>query len=447
MIIRRFIILHYLLSICNYGFGQDQNSVDSLKTLLVTTTGTERFGILNGLFEYYKSSEYQVALDYAVEFETLAKKFGDSVKIVEGGRKIAYSLMDLGRNEEALNKLITILAIAERNVFRFPEVKKQIKFILNNAGIACTNMGSYDKALEYHFKSLNIREVEGDKRSIGTVLNNIGLVYFSLHEHQAAIEYYLKALVLKTKYDDSNLGGILINIGLSYNALNDYKSSKDYFSKGLKACNNSCNDEIKRAGWLGIGISLLRQGDYGKAEEYLKKSLAISKGQNNILNQWSAIYQMSEIETSRGNIKKALAYLKEALILVERSDFSEPLIDTYRKYAELYQIESDYQKTAFYLGKYKQLKDSIYSDELIKNLSKIQTKFAERENIRTIESTDEALELKQQLIKQQYVQLILVVVITFIALGLLLLILRAKRKLEKEIEVMTTTHRTHPQGN
>ena len=109
--------------------SQDIKKVDSLKERLSRATLSEKLEVLNELFKQYNQVDYKLALNYATEFDNLARQIGDSVKIVEGGRKIAYSLMDIGNNDEAIEILTKILGVAERNKEQFPEVKKQIKFI------------------------------------------------------------------------------------------------------------------------------------------------------------------------------------------------------------------------------------------------------------------------------------------------------------------------------
>lgn len=412
--------------------SQDIKKVDSLKEKLSRSTHSEKFEILNELFKQYNQFDYTIALNYAIEFDNLARQIGDSVKIVEGGRKKAYSLMDLGKNDEAIEILVKILFIAERNKERFPELKKQIKFILNNAGIAYNYLGNYDKALEYHFKSLLIREEEGDKKSIGTALNNLGLVFYHLKDPKKAIQYYQRAIDIKNDIgDDTDLDRIIINLGLCYKQIGEFKNAISQFNEGFSICGKDCSENIKREGLLGLGAAYLGDKNLDKAEECFLRSLDISRKQYNTLYQMHNLHQLSLVESARGNDEKALKYLNEALALAEGSDFVDPLIQLYDQLAKVYSKEHNYEKTAYYLNKYTKLKDSVYSDELIKNLAKVQTNYAERENIKTIYEQDQVLQLKQQLIERQRNQYIFIVAITLLVLGLATVLLVANRKQQR----------------
>lgn len=395
----RSIVTSISMMIVIFATSQDIKKVDSLKQKLLHATRSEKFEILNELFKQYNLVDYQVALDYASEFDLLARKIGDSLKIVEGGRKLAYSLMDLSKNDEAIDVLIKILGIAERNKEQYPELKKQIKFILNNTGLAYDYLGNYDKALEYHYKSLLTREEEGDKKSISTALNNLGLVFYHLKDNNKAIEYYQRAIDVKREIGyENDLDRITINLGLCYNNIGEYSAAIGQFDQAFSICKENCSDIMKIEGLLGLGIAHLGNGSLEKAEDCLTKSLEISKKQNNTLYQISNLHQLSLVESARGNDKKALSYLNEGLTLAEGSGFVDPLIQLYDQFAKIYEKEHNYQKTAHYLGKYIKLKDSIYSEELIKNLAKVQTNFAERENIKTIKEKEETIALQNETI-------------------------------------------------
>jgi tetratricopeptide (TPR) repeat protein len=414
----RLFLFSFLLCLSSLGTAQETASLDSLERALKNKiSNQDRFAMVERLFNHYKLTDYQKALGYANQSYSTALAMGDSNKIVLGGRQQAYVLMDLDKNKEALMILQRILAIAKRNSGRSFELKKQIKLILNNVGIVYNNLGYYDKALEYHFESLSIREGEGDRKSIAAALNNIGSIFYDIRDSNHAIEYLQRAVDVKKEVgDNSNLDRILINIGLCYNQLNQFKKGIEYFNKGLTVCIENCSDDIKKEGYLGLGIANLGVNDIIKAEEYFLKSLKISKKQRSTIYQIYNLHELSLVESARGNDKKALRYLLEALLLAEGSDFAQPLIQIYGEFAKIYSKTSDYKNTALYMGKYIKLKDSIHSTELSKNLTKVQTEYAERENQKTITSQKQILALNAQLITRQKQQTIFIAVIALLLL-------------------------------
>ncbi len=94
------------------------------------------------------------------------------------------------------------------------------------------------------------------------------------------------------------------------------------------------------------------------------------------------------------------------------------LIETYRHFSKLFNQVDDYKNAALYQSKYISLNDSIYDEDLIKNLAKVQTDFEERENIKTIAEKNEVLKLKEEIIARQKQQYVFVIAITLLILSL-----------------------------
>lgn len=403
--------------------------VDSLKSLLENANDTSRFNVLQELFKSYNQVDFNMALRYAQEAYQLAETLGDSSKVVEGGRMMAYSLMDLGRNDESIVILNKVLAIAKRNQERYPELKPKVKFLLNNAGIAYMYRGSYDSSLSYHFQSLEIRETEGDKRSIGTALNNIGLVYFKLRNYDQALQYYLRSLKIKNEISDTNdIDKILINVGLCYDQLNNTEEAIVSFKKALASCANECSDNLKKEAFHGLGVAYFNLKDFDSSEQNLKSSLKISKSQNDKKYWIENLIALSKIETEKKKYKVSLQYLNEAKQFERESEFTETLIEFYKDLAKVYTYLSDFENASVYQGKYITLKDSIYSSQLIKNLATIQNTYEQRENIKTITEKDRNIQLQKELINRQQIQYIFIVIVTILATGLALVLIWANRR-------------------
>lgn len=411
------------------GQGQNLERIDSLKGALEDARDTTRFQLLQELFKSYNQTDFNVALQYARDAYELAETLGDSSKIVEGGRMIAFSLMDLGRNDESIVILNRVLAIAKRNQERYPDIKPKIKFLLNNAAIAYMYRGNYDSSLSYHFKSLEIREIEGDKKSIGTALNNIGLVYFKLRNYEQALQYYLRSLSIKNELNDAtDMDKILINVGLCYDQLKQSREALVSFNKALAICGNTCSELVKKDAYYGIGVAYFNLRDFDNAQKNLKASLMISKTLNDKQYWIDNLMFLSKIETERKNYPASLSYLNEAKQFEKESEYAESLIEYYAELARVYKLISDFENASLYQSKYIQLKDSIYSSQLIKNLARIQNTYEQRENIKTISEKDRILQLQNELIQRQQIQYIFIVIVTILATGLALVLIWANRR-------------------
>ncbi len=417
--------------------AQNQKKIDSLKQQLQQTKTDDRFTILNELFKAYNAVDYSAALGYADDYYDFAMAKGDSVKIVGGGRMRAYALMDLARSEEAAEVLNITLGIARRNEKKYPELKGQIKFILNNAGLASMNLGNYDKALDFHYKSLVIREEEGDKKSIRTALNNIGLVFYSLKDYDKAIENYLRAVSLSKEINDFNgLERIYINLGLSYNQLHKFNEAIKYFEVGFKVCGENCDDGMVKEGLEGLGFAQFENKQINIAKQNFLKSLAIARKQNDKRYTCENLGFLGRIELRLNHDKEGLAYLNEAEILAESLNLAEFKLSIYKELADYYGKKKEYERSLNYQTKYAQFKDSIYSDLLIKNITKVQTNYDQRENLKTIAEKNQVLALQKEVIartRQQYVFISTIACLITMLAAMSFYFSRLQRKVNREL--------------
>ncbi len=437
------LLVWMLISVCStVVISQNLNkNIDSLEQLLSKAKDTSRYSILVKLHYAYRP-EYQKAYDYALLAYNQAGALGDSVKIVESGRMVAYSLDDMGRNDEVIEILNKVLAIARRNVARYPALKLQIKFILNNAGIAYMYKGNYDSALSFHYKSLVLREEEGDSRAIGNSHNNIGLVYFKLRNFQRALDHYLQALSIKDELKETNdIERILTNIGLCYNQLGKYDDAIKSVKRALSFCGESCPATVRKEANFVLGYAYLYTDDLDNARLNLKNSLALSKEQNDHRYWIENLVGLSRVENKLQDYEASLTYLTEANSLAQGSGFAELLLDIYKESFKNYRFINDFRSEALFQSRYIELKDSIYSEGLLKNLTTIQTNYEQRENLKTIRLINENIKLKDEQIQRQRLQYIFIVLVTILIASLAGVLVWANRRQQKNNNALSEAKR------
>jgi signal transduction histidine kinase len=372
----------------SFALAQEKSTVDSLKNTLDHAVGSAKFDVLLELFIIYSPNNYEEALYYAEEAYQAALALGDSVSIIKGGRMKSNVLTSMGKNDESIEVLNQILPIAKRN-----GLDKQVIYILNSLGFSHTYRGSYDKALEYHFQSLVLREKDGDQGAVSISLINIGLVYYKLKDFEKALDYYRRALDIKRSINDKyGMDKLYANMGLCFNQLEKYQDAIKSFNSIFELCGNECSEDIKKEVFNGLGMAYYGMKDYVLSEENLMRSLNLAKQSSDNRFQFENLILLSKIKIAQDrNMDIALMDLKEAQMLAEKTDYVEPLIDIYKILSVIYTKMEDFQSASNYQSKYIHLKDSIYSENLINNLTQVQTKFEERKNIQTIADKEEAL--------------------------------------------------------
>lgn len=373
--------------------AQHTQRVDSLLWQLKIASEKEQINVLIELAREYFDADYGRALEYSIRAHEWALAHSDSLQVVRTGRIMGQLYNRMDKPREALNILSFVLPIAQHNNHR-----EEQKRILNNLALAHTILAQYDKALDYHFQTLIMREEDGDIKEIAVSLNNIGLVYFKLRNYPKALEFYTKALQYREKSEDKSFTGQqLINIGLCHNQLKNFGEAFINFQRAFETCGDKCSDEVIIVGRFGMGVAYFSMEKYEDAIRYFNESLKVSMTINNKRYEAENQVYLGKVYIALDKPKEAEEALKQAERLASENAYNELLIDTYRQFSLLYSRNNDHEKTSFYQQKYIQLKDSVYSERLIDRIAELQTNFAERQNLATIAAKEEVIKRQRLL--------------------------------------------------
>lgn len=431
MYLNRFKFFSFCIIICTLSaptFAQSiERKVDSLSRLIQSERGAKKLDLMRELVRVHLEDNIEESLNVSKQALALAYKLGDSLRIVQFKRANGFIYRKLDSLTLSIRELNEGLAIANRNNFNDDQIK-----ILNTLAIAYSLNGTPDKALECHFKAITVNEKLGNKEELSITYNNIGFVYFKLKDYDRALEFYQKSLETKdsisSKYD---LDRLLINMALCYIQQKQYKDAEDYINKAIELCKVGCNSAVQIEAEFSLGVSLSEQQKNDDAVLHFAKSLQLAKKFGEKRFQIESLLNLALVKEREGLKKEAIDYLKEAEAIASSTNYTLSLIEVYKQFSKIYQDEKDFANSSQYQAKYIQLKDSIFSDDLIKNLAKVQTNFAERENLKTIQEKDLKLELKQALIDKQNSQYFFIIAIAILVLMLAIVSLIATRKQQK----------------
>lgn len=451
--VRKHLIVIAISLLCTIASAQDQSIlllVDSLKAQIPAATDTSKYNLtFKVAYELFDVNNQEAVL-FAKQAFHLSLEIGDSLKIAKSGRLFGQLLRRVDKPDEAISQFLNILPVAERNHF----VDEQ-KRILNALAVSYLYKAIYDKALEYNFRSLEIREREGNQKEISLALMNIGLVYYKMIDYEQAIEYNNRALEIKEKTNDTELlDDLLINMSLCYVRLKEYNKAQEFVNRGFRVCKGDCSDIVKVQGEYCLGVSFLNQNKYDVAASHFEKSYFLSKKIEDKRFQAENLYSLAEIELRNGKYEEAEKKLNETESLSRNAGYNQILINTYFSLSTLYNRIKDYQKASIYQSKYIHLKDSIYSEDLIKNLAKVQSAYLERVNLKTIDEQNDVLKLKEQVIAKVRAQYFFILTIAILSLLLTFVFVRfnriqqrtnvelakAKREIESKNQVLELTN-------
>ena len=146
-----------------------------------------------------------------------------------------------------------------------------------NLGIAYTNLGDFQTAIEYHKKSLEIVQTIGDKDEESACYTNLGIAYTNLGDFQTAIEYTEKSLGIAKKTGNRAVeSGCYGSLGIVYDKLGDFQTAIDYYKKSLEIAQEIGNIDSERLNNLNLG-AMYAESEPELAYNYCKKAIELSE--------------------------------------------------------------------------------------------------------------------------------------------------------------------------
>ncbi len=241
---------------------------------------------------------------------------------------------------------------------RDDEEKESFGWTLTRLGLAYYSLGQFQKAIQYHKKSLNIDQELGNRSGESASLNNLGLAYYSLGEFHTAIDYHQQDLEIARAIDDrSGEGKALGNLGLAYHSLGNFQTAIDYIQQDLDIAR-----EIKDRQWEGealdnLGVAYHSLGNFQTAIDYHQQALKIAREIGDRSGEGKALGSLGVAYDSLGNFQTAIDYHQQDLDIAreigDRSGEGKALGNLGVAYDSLgnYQTAIDYHQQALKIAR------------------------------------------------------------------------------------------------
>ncbi|WP_158657195.1 tetratricopeptide repeat protein [Maribacter cobaltidurans] len=255
-----------------------QNSIDNCKKALDLLGKLKVEGpipnILNqlGISQRYLSQYDEALKSHQKSAELNERINGDPIDLARSYLNMGNLMFDV-KNLEASNKYY----LQSEEICIKYELNEFIPKCWGNLAANYRYEGHYEKALEYHLKSIALFE-KNPSIALTREYNNIGAVYDDLEDFKVAKSYYSKALMHSEKYGEPQLVGLI---------------------------------------YRNLGEIAMVEKDYGQAEEYIQKSMDIAKNTQNIERLIRGYGKMAEIKAATNDYKNAYDYKTKYIILYD----------------------------------------------------------------------------------------------------------------------------------
>lgn len=237
-------------------------------------------------------------------------------------------------------------------------------WIANNwihIGASLSSKGNYTEAMKHYLKALQMRKSINDKRGIAESVTMIGELYRTQKQYAEARENYQNAIPIFE--EAKNLSGVstaYLNLGHTYLEEKKYNEALENYQKAHEIAEKNEILPLYRNSLKALADWHEAQNNYTKALEYYLKSLRVQR--EKAMNK-SAVTRIlgniGDVYYKTRKYDQAANYYQQSMDTAVSLDFKTEILESYWRFANLYQAINQLEKSNFFLRKHNELKDSL----------------------------------------------------------------------------------------
>ncbi|WP_340199303.1 tetratricopeptide repeat protein [Ascidiimonas sp. W6] len=267
---------------------------------------------------YYNISKNDSAYFHFYEATKMLRK-------IKKERELADALLNMSIIQKNEKDFIAgeVASIEAIPIYKKLKDDEQLSSVYNNLGIISNELKDYDKAIEYHNKSLDYAKIAGvGSKSEITSLNNLGVVYQNLEMYAKAIEYYEKALSFE-KIDTlhtKQYAMLLDNLSYAQLLLGETQGLPEFFLYSLKIRDSIGDVPGQIINNVHIAEFYLSQQDTLSAKKYVTDALTLAEDTQSYGDMLTPLKLLSDIDNGKDGWKAAKQHMEisESLQEAER---------------------------------------------------------------------------------------------------------------------------------
>jgi tetratricopeptide (TPR) repeat protein len=361
----------------------------------------------------------------------------DSIRIQAFAKKID-SLRFQNFDSAYANSLVA-LKIAETSEF-----KKGLPLIYNTLANVYMEKEDFKNGMFYYFKSLKRYQEIGSKMGEANVCMNIGAAYSRLLQNDKAEKFLNKAIQLQKEHNlPLNVAVAFNNLGIIEFYAGKHREAAISFSNALKEGNVDAIHHLVNTVYINLGLAYSELKQFDSAGYYFNKPLAQITDIPTAYQKALCYLGLGDIAIEKKQLDVAEEYFLRAKNLSVQSHNKKLQKEMNEELSKLYQRKGQYKLALDHYKNFKQWSDSIYSDEMQKQISEIQAEFEtvqKDEQIKTLFKDKELAEAKaerEQSVKRLFIVLVAFVLVILMVLGRNVLLKQKFNKILVEKNTLT----------
>ena len=149
---------------------------------------------------------------------------------------------------------------------------------------------------------------------VAAIQNDIGFLYMEQEDYEQAKVQFNKSLqVYVSQKNLREEARLMLNLGVVEQRRANYGEALDDFRIGLKIAEEASAIDIQIADNEGIGVVLTATNDFSGANEFLNKSLALAKKENNAPRQTEILWRLAQLNLERGDYAQSSKFAESAV--------------------------------------------------------------------------------------------------------------------------------------
>lgn len=293
------------------GFSQTvkTESISDLNEKLELATGFERIVILQSLAMKERFYDPDKALVNAQESLTLSKLQQNDSLIAESYFRIGLIKQLKGENIEALDVFLNAHVL-----FKEKNIVSREMVVLNSLGAIYTDIGQFEKAIEFFFRTLEYSKATNNFDDEIFSLTYIGRNYSNSGDYLSSKRYFNEAVQIAINYDSWINGVIaLTELGTIESQMGYPDSAAIYFQKAIDWLEAKGSYHSVPSIKLSMALAYRDKNRLGESLSLIKESIALSDSLGMELFVVNAVRDLALVYQLMGEYEKSILSINEVL--------------------------------------------------------------------------------------------------------------------------------------
>ncbi len=315
------------------------------------------------------------------------------------------------------------------------EDDKGLAFANRVIGVANWAKGSYDDGLNYLLDGLELYRSLKDTLGEANCLMNIGLIYSDRFDYDKALEFYFDALKLFELTDaESRSATTYTKIATIFINQGKLEAADDFLRRSIKIHEREDFQYGRMEVYNRLGLLYFSRDEYDSALNSLNRSLTISKAINDVEGRTKTLLDMSNVQLEINRLSAAEFSLEEALLFAREIGSHKWLKEIYDNLQVVNRRKGDLNKAIYYYDQYIQERDSLFNEETINNISRLEAQLATVEQQRLIDAREQRIVILEQQTRLQQSRIVILIIIIFLIAVIAFLFIKGRQAISKRRE-------------